>query len=1000
MLTTPTIPQRPKRANAAADHPDLALPVVPTRPQRSESPAIPRRPQRPAPQAHDASEAEEAARDGGASTVLGTAMPIDHEAGSDRASDQPSDQPDEVIPGAFDESGESTAVESGGHASPAIPQRPTSRPVRRRGEEARGEEEATEAREANGANGAQEDGAKEEVNPTKESTEEARGAREGATEETKETLPASHEAALDHATPAPSPLVNRASLTFSEGAIIDAYGDEGLIPLPDDGRGLGALDDFDDDGDKTPGNTENKVTMKHEEDEPNPASDALSFDDDQETVSQDVEDQRDRNALVEEEAGLPGALGAGVAGVAGVAAGIGAAIGLGGGREEEDEEGEEEKERGEGEKEKGEEKGEGEKVESTKDETKPDLGEAGELGVVKPAEKAGESAGSATGSLAGSLAGSVTGSAPGSLTGSLGAKTDDPDSVGAKKEAIESKDSDEPTDKPTTSPNIDTDELPEPHTVEEAKEELEEALDKEAPAKEDKDEPKEAPLAKLDSHDSAASGASAASSVSSHDKPAIPSRPKKPLVPPTRPKKKPLFGESPAALPPKKAAPPPKPKKVGSKIAAFQEMFNQQLAGSPPLGGRPAPARDLDRDPLELLHTQPAPSGKKLSSDKLDFAKNLKGMMGMGMPLPGMANPEMIRRMTGESTEDEEAGASRPAPAAPRRARGPKKRLPKALEEAKLAEPTQKYLVVKQRLWTLSVARTAPQPQMAHRETSESISSFNQGGDEDLGLLHEAKTLVDEEREEGAEGASQQAEDMPHPAEGTSQPTEDIPHRAEGTSGLTEGIPRSTEDAPGPTEDALGPIVSTSQPQDRPSEIPLAGHESLTPGLLHRGSDVDPLATTPGGPLAAPVARLVPTTISLDLADGAPLQLTNTAAEYLETRSEVLLRHPSDVLLMHAPSEGSLGRAPSDASLIRTMGTQEGIFNTEIRTGRDVPAPRIPPIALPDTPIEVSTAPLDSLPPESPTESPVKPSPLRLSEEPQPFPTGDAQGHPPSPEAS
>lgn len=976
MLTTPTIPQRPKRANAAADHPDLALPVVPTRPQRSESPAIPRRPQRPAPQAHDASEGEEAARDGGASTVLGTAMPIDHEAGSDRASDQPSDQPDEVIPGAFDESGESTAVESGGHASPAIPQRPTSRPVRRRGEEARGEEEATEA---NGANGAQEDGAKEEANPTKESTEEARGARgarEGATEETRGTLPASHEAALDHATPAPSPLVNRASLTFSEGAIIDAYGDEGLIPLPDDGRGLGALDDFDDDGDKTPGNTENKVTMKHEEDEPNPASDALSFDDDQETVSQDVEDQRDRNALVEEEAGLPGALGAGVAGVAGVAAGLGAAIGLGGGREEENVEGEEEKERGEEEKERGEEKGEEKKVESTKDETKPDLGETGELGVVKPGEKADESAGS--------LAGSVTGSAPGSLAGSLGAKNDDSDSVEAKKEAIETKHTDEPTDKPTTSPNIDTDELPEPHTVEEAKEELEEALEKEAPAKEAKDEPKEAPLAKLDSHDSAASAASAASSASSHDKPAIPSRPKKPLVPPTRPKKKPLFGESPAALPPKKAAPPPKPKKVGSKIAAFQEMFNQQLAGSPPLGGRPAPARDLDRDPLELLHTQPAPSGKKLSSDKLDFAKNLKGMMGMGMPLPGMANPEMIRRMTGESTEDEE-GASRPAPAAPRRARGPKKRLPKALEEAKLAEPTQKYSVVKQRLWTLSVARAAPQPQMAHRETSESISSFNQGGDEDLGLLHEAKTLVDEEREEGAEGASQQAEDVP---------------QAEGISGLTEGIPRSTEDAPGPVEDAPGPNVGTSQPQDRPTENPLAGHEGLTPGLVHRGSDVDPLATTPGGPLAAPVARLVPTTISLDLADGAPLQLTNTAAEYLETRSEVLLRHPSDVLLMHAPSEGSLGRAPSDASLIRTMGTQEGIFNTEIRTGRDVPAPRIPPIALPDTPIEVSTAPLDSLPPESPTESPVKPSPLRLSEEPQPFPTGDAQGHPPSPEAS
>lgn len=122
----------------------------------------------------------------------------------------------------------------------------------------------------------------------------------------------------------------------------------------------------------------------------------------------------------------------------------------------------------------------------------------------------------------------------------------------------------------------------------------------------------------------------------------------------------------------KPKAPPPKPKKLSSKIAAFQQMFNQPATEAP--------------QPQE--RSVPEPRGK-LSSDKTSFAANLQNMMGPGIALPGMANPELLKKLAPASPEKEES-QSKPDPGlkgAPRRAKGPRgKRLPKSVTDAKIEE--------------------------------------------------------------------------------------------------------------------------------------------------------------------------------------------------------------------------------------------------------------------------------------------------------------------------
>lgn len=152
---------------------------------------------------------------------------------------------------------------------------------------------------------------------------------------------------------------------------------------------------------------------------------------------------------------------------------------------------------------------------------------------------------------------------------------------------------------------------------------------------------------------------STVSELDSKSSPSVPSRPPKPAS-----KEKPK-------------APPPKPKKLSSKIAAFQQMFNQE------------PAETTKEE-----KSSPEKRGK-LSSDKTNFAANLQNMMGAGIALPGMANPEMLKKLAPAESELEpsEKKTDSVPQSTSRRARGPRgKRLPKSIQESTIAiEPRFKF---------------------------------------------------------------------------------------------------------------------------------------------------------------------------------------------------------------------------------------------------------------------------------------------------------------------
>lgn len=159
-----------------------------------------------------------------------------------------------------------------------------------------------------------------------------------------------------------------------------------------------------------------------------------------------------------------------------------------------------------------------------------------------------------------------------------------------------------------------------------------------------------------------------------------------------------------------KKAPPPKPKKLSSKIAAFQQMFNQPAEP-------PRPDVDSSRN------------RGKLSSDKKDFAANLQNMMGRGIALPGMANPELLQRFSGEREAEEENAEDKPeektetetapTPSVPRRTRGPKgKRLPKSIQETTITVESP-YKVCVHDVWELSFQKKEVEPEPEVEEPVE-----------------------------------------------------------------------------------------------------------------------------------------------------------------------------------------------------------------------------------------------------------------------------------------
>lgn len=156
-----------------------------------------------------------------------------------------------------------------------------------------------------------------------------------------------------------------------------------------------------------------------------------------------------------------------------------------------------------------------------------------------------------------------------------------------------------------------------------------------------------------------------------------------------------------------KKAPPPKPKKLSSKIAAFQQMFNQPVPEPP----RPDASRSFR-------------STGRLSSEKKDFASNLQNMMGRGIALPGMANPEMLQNLKASNDETEEKSSdtvSEPTPTASiaRRARGPKgKRLPKSIQESTVTVESP-YKVAVHDVWEMEFTKKEPEQSEEVEEIEE-----------------------------------------------------------------------------------------------------------------------------------------------------------------------------------------------------------------------------------------------------------------------------------------
>ncbi|KAF8002403.1 hypothetical protein HF325_003368 [Metschnikowia pulcherrima] len=191
-----------------------------------------------------------------------------------------------------------------------------------------------------------------------------------------------------------------------------------------------------------------------------------------------------------------------------------------------------------------------------------------------------------------------------------------------------------------------------------------------------------------------------------------------------------------------KKGPPPKPKKLSSKIAAFQQMFNQA--------------------PLEHTMPKPAPAERnKLSSHQTDFASNLQNMMGRGLPLPGMVNPDMVKKLSpSEHSEKDEANENEESAAnssIPRRARGPRgKRLPRLIQEAKI-EVEPRFLVSVSEVWLVSLSK----PKRENLEVGDSQEAdIGVMGDEDEAPFSELN-VPDGGAEEKGENQSQDQIDDP-----------------------------------------------------------------------------------------------------------------------------------------------------------------------------------------------------------------------------------------------
>ena len=188
---------------------------------------------------------------------------------------------------------------------------------------------------------------------------------------------------------------------------------------------------------------------------------------------------------------------------------------------------------------------------------------------------------------------------------------------------------------------------------------------------------------------------------------------------------------------------PPKPKKLSSKIAAFQQMFNQETA--PPRNS--GTSKSTSKPDLETKNSENKEVPSRLSTDKMKFAQSLQGMMGKGIAMPGMVNPNFHQKIDTEEIEspDKEVKILNMKRGIAKGPRG--KKLPKSLKNPVNVEVTPRFNSFVLTIWELNFQADTKSNDM---EGSENVSNNTEAqklenNEEILNLENKSEYIMDSE---------------------------------------------------------------------------------------------------------------------------------------------------------------------------------------------------------------------------------------------------------------
>ncbi|QEU60886.1 Aim21 [Kluyveromyces lactis] len=275
---------------------------------------------------------------------------------------------------------------------------------------------------------------------------------------------------------------------------------------------------------------------------------------------------------------------------------------------------------------------------------------------------------------------------------------------------------------------------------------------------------------------------------------------------------------SPATQKKKQGKSPPVPKKPSSKIAAFQQMFqNQQFQPE----HTPSP-----KEPA-------APKTGGFSGNRAQFAQNLNGMIA----LPGMAQltPALAKRLgVSTSSDDAETGAEvetkdtkdeaelPKVPARSKKTRGPHKRLPKTVASIEKVETKSTSNISVVKTWSISfkpdlTERADDQPMEAELTPGEAIEPPEPASPEDV----EAENLNEASPEEPLQIISESGNSDESEIKHASDPSiaQDVEHEEE-VHGEAEAEPGAEEIALDTEESNPTAFIAETYDEDNEVETP------------------------------------------------------------------------------------------------------------------------------------------------------------------------------------